>query len=81
MATLAHLAPRGKAMSIKANGIANIVNFMRLPEPRDAGITGDVLFASAAKQAARLRGHGLPATFLMRHRPSGAWGHAPSMCA
>ena len=47
--------------------IVNIVNFIRLLEPRDSGITEDVLYGTVVKQVALLKQYNLKATFLLQY--------------
>lgn len=47
--------------------IVNIVNFIRLLEPRDAGITEDVLYQTVVKQLEIMRQYKLPGTFLLQY--------------
>ncbi|MCD9017321.1 hypothetical protein [Parachryseolinea silvisoli] len=47
--------------------IVNIVNFIRLLEPRDPKITEDVLYQTVVKQVAILKKYKLPGTFLLQY--------------
>ena len=47
--------------------IVNIVNFIRLLEPRDAAITEDVLYQTVVKQVALMRKYRLRGTFLLQY--------------
>ena len=47
--------------------IVNIINFIRLLEPRDSAITEDVLFQTVVKQVEILRKYKLPGTFLLQY--------------
>jgi hypothetical protein len=47
--------------------IVNIVNFIRLLEPRDSGITQDVLFQTVASQIRLMRENRLGGTFLLQY--------------
>jgi len=47
--------------------IVNIVNFIRLLEPRDAKITEDVLYQTVVQQIAIMKKHNLPGTFLLQY--------------
>ncbi|WP_203235016.1 hypothetical protein [Mucilaginibacter terrigena] len=47
--------------------IVNIVNFIRLLEPRDAAITQDVLYQTVVKQVAIMKKYKLPGTFLLQY--------------
>lgn len=47
--------------------IVNIVNFIRLLEPRDAAITQDVLYQTVVKQVAIMRKNKLVGTFLLQY--------------
>lgn len=47
--------------------IVNIINFIRLLEPRDAAITEDVLFQTVVKQVEIMRKYKLPGTFLLQY--------------
>jgi hypothetical protein len=47
--------------------IVNIVNFIRLLEPRDAKITKDVLYQTVVQQIAIMKKHNLPGTFLLQY--------------
>src|SRR5690606_11837413 len=47
--------------------IVNIVNFIRLLEPRDAKITQDVLYQTVVSQVELMRKHQLGGTFLLQY--------------
>jgi hypothetical protein len=47
--------------------IVNIVNFIRLLEPRDSAITEDVLYQTVVKQVELMRKNRLPGTFLLQY--------------
>lgn len=47
--------------------IVNIVNFIRLLEPRDKKITEDVLYQTVVKQVALMQRYHLPGTFLLQY--------------
>lgn len=47
--------------------IVNIINFIRLCEPRDPKITGDVLYNTVVKQLEILRKYKLKGTFLLQY--------------
>ncbi|OMP76185.1 hypothetical protein BW716_26255 [[Flexibacter] sp. ATCC 35208] len=47
--------------------IVNIVNFIRLLEPRDPAITEDVLYQTVVKQVALMRQYHLGGTFLLQY--------------
>ncbi|MCC6289778.1 MAG: hypothetical protein IT249_18020 [Chitinophagaceae bacterium] len=47
--------------------IVNIINFIRLLEPRDAAITEDVLYQTVVKQLEIMRKYKLPGTFLLQY--------------
>ncbi|MES2275616.1 MAG: hypothetical protein V4592_06315 [Bacteroidota bacterium] len=47
--------------------IVNIVNFIRLLEPRDAAITQDVLYQTVVKQVAIMKQYKLGGTFLLQY--------------
>lgn len=47
--------------------IVNIVNFIRLLEPRDSAITQDVLYQTVVDQLALIRKHRLRGTFLLQY--------------
>jgi hypothetical protein len=47
--------------------IVNIVNFIRLLEPRDPKITQDVLYQTVVKQLAMMRKYNLGGTFLLQY--------------
>lgn len=47
--------------------IVNIVNFIRLLEPRDAAITQDVLYQTVVKQIESMKKHKLGGTFLLQY--------------
>src|SRR6188768_739442 len=47
--------------------IDNIVNFIRLLEPRDSAITEDVLYQTVVSQVALMRKHHLGGTFLLQY--------------
>ena len=47
--------------------IVNIVNFIRLLEPRDSAITQDVLYQTVVKQIAMMKKYKLSGTFLLQY--------------
>lgn len=47
--------------------IVNIINFIRLLEPRDPRITEDVLYQTVVEQIELLKTHHLPGTFLLQY--------------
>ena len=47
--------------------IVNIVNFIRLLEPRDSAITEDVLFQTVVKQVEIMKRYKLGGTFLLQY--------------
>lgn len=47
--------------------IVNIINFIRLLEPRDAQITEDVLYHTVVKQVQIMQQYHLPGTFLLQY--------------
>lgn len=47
--------------------IVNIVNFIRLLEPRNAAITEDVLYRTVENQVELMQEHDLPGTFLLQY--------------
>lgn len=47
--------------------IVNIINFIRLLEPRDPEITEDVLYQTAVKQIELMRKYDLGGTFLLQY--------------
>jgi hypothetical protein len=47
--------------------IVNIINFIRLLEPRDSAITEDVLYQTVVKQVELMRKHHLSGTFLLQY--------------
>src|ERR1700749_2423431 len=47
--------------------IVNIVNFIRLLEPRDPQITEDVLYQTVVKQIALMKQYHLGGTFLLQY--------------
>ena len=51
----------------QSNKIVNIVNFIRLLEPRDSAITQDVLYQTVVEQIKLMRAHHLPGTFLLQY--------------
>ncbi len=48
-------------------GIVNIVNFIRLLEPRDSAVTQDVLYQTVVQQIRLMRKHRLGGTFLLQY--------------
>lgn len=50
-----------------ASRIVNIVNFIRLLEPRNESITEDVLYQTVVKQIQLMKKHRLPGTFLLQY--------------
>jgi hypothetical protein len=57
----------GRAQEPKAPRIVNIVNFIRLLEPRDTAITEDVLYQTVVRQVALMRKCRLGGTFLVQY--------------
>jgi hypothetical protein len=66
----------GWSCGVSANGpsepddaprIVNIVNFIRLLEPRSEAITEEVLFQTVVNQTQLMKKHGLPGTFLLQY--------------
>ncbi|WP_202925310.1 hypothetical protein [Mucilaginibacter sp. 14171R-50] len=57
----------GKKPGTPRPKIVNIVNFIRLLEPRDAAITEDVLYETVVKQVAIMKKYKLPGTFLLQY--------------
>ena len=51
----------------RAPRIVNIVNFIRLLEPRSDAITEDVLYETVVKQTELMKQHKLPGTFLLQY--------------
>jgi len=51
----------------KAPRIVNIVNFIRLLEPRDPAVTEDVLYQTVVKQVAIMKQYNLGGTFLLQY--------------
>src|SRR5579863_2820339 len=47
--------------------IVNIVNFIRLLEPRDSAITEDVLYQTVVRQISLMRKNRLRGTFLLQY--------------
>ncbi|HVU94046.1 MAG TPA: hypothetical protein VHE34_02440 [Puia sp.] len=60
-------SPETPAASGNAPRIVNIVNFIRLLEPRDSAITQDVLYQTVVDQLALMRKHHLRGTFLLQY--------------
>jgi hypothetical protein len=56
-----------KKPEIKGPRIVNIVNFIRLLEPRDSAITEDVLYQTVVKQVALMKKYNLRGTFLLQY--------------
>ncbi|MBS1523814.1 MAG: hypothetical protein JST50_22610 [Bacteroidetes bacterium] len=52
---------------VKGPRIVNIVNFIRLLEPRDSAITEDVLYQTVVKQVALMKKYHLSGTFLLQY--------------
>lgn len=72
LALLVSAVMAGEANSAGIDGddeprIINIVNFIRLLEPRDASITEDVLLETVAGQIELMKTHRLPGTFLLQY--------------
>jgi hypothetical protein len=63
--TFSALAQKAKATS--APKIVNIVNFIRLLEPRDAKITEDVLYQTVVKQVEMMKKYKLGGSFLLQY--------------
>ena len=56
-----------QASKVRAPRIVNIVNFIRLLEPRSEQITEQVLFDTVVKQVELMKQHQLPGTFLLQY--------------
>ncbi|MBX3255114.1 MAG: hypothetical protein KF862_13305 [Chitinophagaceae bacterium] len=61
-----HLAAQTSADDAKPR-IVNIINFIRLLEPRDAAITEEVLYQTVIKQVEIMKQYKLPGTFLLQY--------------
>jgi hypothetical protein len=61
------VAQQRLAAAKPAPKIINIVNFIRLLEPRDTAITQDVLYQTVVKQIAQLKKYHLGGTFLLQY--------------
>src|ERR1700744_2702582 len=59
--------PKAKVHPATSPRIVNIVNFIRLLEPRDSAITEDVLYQTVVKQVAMMRKNHLRGTFLLQY--------------
>ena len=57
----------GDTTTSSAPRIVNIVNFIRLLEPRDSSVTEDVLYQTVVKQAEILKQYHLKGTFLLQY--------------
>src|SRR5580658_11055708 len=57
----------GAGVSAQTPRIVNIVNFIRLLEPRDTAITEDVLYQTVVRQVALMRKCRLGGTFLVQY--------------
>lgn len=57
----------GEPRSADAPRIVNVVNFIRVLEPRDAAITEDVLYQTVVKQVELMNECDLPGTFLLQY--------------
>ena len=65
-------AAPGRAQSSQSNSnahprIVNIVNFIRLLEPRDPAVTEEVLYQTVVKQVAMMKKYKLGGTFLLQY--------------
>ncbi len=67
LVTASCLAPRPAAAAGQEPKIVNIVNFIRLLEPRDKRITEDVLYQTVVKQVEIMRKYHLTGTFLLQY--------------
>lgn len=56
-----------KGSSASSPRIVNVVNFIRLLEPRDAKITEDVLYQTVVKQVEIMKKYGIPGSFLLQY--------------
>lgn len=59
--------PKKPLISKAGPKIINIVNFIRLLEPRDPKITEDVLYQTVVKQVEMMKKYQLPGTFLLQY--------------
>ena len=64
---MASFSARSQAAATPAPRIVNIVNFIRLLEPRDPAITQDVLYQTVASQIRLMRENRLGGTFLLQY--------------
>src|SRR6476661_3409948 len=60
-------AQTSATINSSAPRIVNIVNFIRLLEPRDSAITEDVLYQTVVKQVEILKRYHLKGTFLLQY--------------
>ena len=60
-------APRNLEKSKSHPRIVNIINFIRLLEPRDAKITEEVLYETVVKQIEMMKKYKLGGTFLLQY--------------
>lgn len=69
MIMLAPLTGKASPHNVPGKGpkIVNIINFIRLLEPRDAKITQDVLYQTVVKQVEIMQQYGLGGTFLLQY--------------
>ena len=56
-----------KGSSASSPRIVNVVNFIRLLEPRDPKITQDVLYQTVVKQVEIMKKYGIPGSFLLQY--------------
>ena len=59
-------AQQNEKNDVEKPRIVNIINFIRLLEPRDSAITEDVLYQTVVKQIALMRSYHLGGTFLLQ---------------
>ncbi len=64
---LALLSGAGADVRAQSPRIVNIVNFIRLLEPRDSAITEDVLYQTVVRQVSLMRRYRLRGTFLLQY--------------
>ncbi|HTN38210.1 MAG TPA: hypothetical protein VL053_14115 [Arachidicoccus sp.] len=58
---------KGEVKTSETPKIVNIINFIRLLEPRDPKITEDVLFQTVVKQVELMNKYDLPGTFMLQY--------------
>ena len=67
MTALTLAAPAAVRVATQPDRVINIVNFVRLTEPRSEAVTDDVLYRTTEAQYESMKRNGLKGTFLLQY--------------